>query len=107
MRYRRTGESVNEYIVEFDLLCRKAEPKVVMGAGFPEQFIPISCMGNAALFRHGKSLVIASCRKSLRFEDASAKTPRLFGSRGGGSRQDALITEEAVEPHASDGDLDV
>ena len=32
---------------------------------------------------------------------------RLFGSRGSGSRQDALLTEEAVGPRVSDKDLDI
>ena len=31
---------------------------------------------------------------------------RLFGSRGSGSRQHALIPEEAAEPHVSDEVLD-
>ena len=31
---------------------------------------------------------------------------RLFGSRGSGSREDALLTEEAVESRARDGNLD-
>ena len=50
---------------------------------------------------------MASSRKSLRFEDVSANTRRLFGSPGGGSRQDALLSEETAEPNAGDEDLDV
>ena len=80
---------------------------MAMGAGSPEQFISILRMDDAALSRQEKPLVMASCHKSLRFEDASANMPRLFGLRGGGSRQDALLTEEAAESPLSDTDLDV
>ena len=107
MRFRRTDQSVDENIAEYDLLRQKAEPEMEMGAGFPEQFASKLNMDNAALSRHEKSLVMASCHESLRPEDASANMRRLFGSRGSGSRQDALLTEEAAESCASDEDLDV
>ena len=74
------------------------------GAGFPGQFVSILCMNNAVLSRHQKSLVTASCPRSLKFEDASADMRRLFGLRAGGSRQDALFTEEAAGFLASDED---
>ena len=77
-----------------------------MGAGFPGQFASILRMSNAGVSRREKSLVIASCRRSLKFADASANMWRLFGSRGGGTRQDALFTEEAAESRASDEDMD-
>ena len=35
--FRRTGQSIGEYIAEYDSLRRKAESKVDMGAGFSEQ----------------------------------------------------------------------
>ena len=104
--YRRTGQSAHGYIAEFFLTRKKAESKMDAGAGFPEQFAPILRMRNAELSRYGKPLFLASCREGLKFEDASANMRRLFGSRGGGSRQDALSTAEAVEPRASDEDLD-
>ena len=78
-----------------------------MGTGYPERFVSTLRMENAALSRHEQSLVMAICRRSLRFEDASANMRRLFGSRGGGSRQDDLFSGEAAEPRASDGHLDV
>ena len=73
-----------------------------MRTGFPEQFVSISRLRNAALSRREKSRIMAGCRKSLKFEDASANLRRLFGSRGSGSRQGALFAEETVEPRASD-----
>ena len=37
---------------------------------------------------------------------AKANMRRFFGSRGSGCRQDALLTEETVEPRGSDEELD-
>ena len=47
---------------------------------------------------------MASGRRSLEFEEVAGNLRRLSGSRGGGSRQDVLITEEAVGPLGSDED---
>ena len=47
--HRRTGQAINENIVEFDLLWRAAESEMVMGRGFPEQSISISRKQNAGL----------------------------------------------------------
>ena len=50
---------------------------------------------------------MASCHKSLKFEDASANKRRLFGSRGSGIRQDALFAKETAGPRESDEDLGI
>ena len=63
-------------------------------------------MSKAGLPRQEKSLATARSHRSLKFEDASADLRRLSGSCGGGGRQDALFTEEAVGPLASDEDAD-
>ena len=47
MRLRRTDQPVDVYIAEFDLLRRKAEFEMDMGAGCPEQFISILRIDNA------------------------------------------------------------
>ena len=47
-RYRRTALAADEYIAEFDLLSRKAESEMEIGAGLPGQFMSISRMDNAA-----------------------------------------------------------
>ena len=47
---------------------------------------------------------MASSRKSVKLVEAAAHMRRLFGSRGGGSRQDVPITEEADGPLGSDKD---
>ena len=78
-----------------------------MGAALPEQFASVLRMDNAALSREEKSLVRARWYTSMQFGDASANMRSLFGSRGSGRRQDAMLTEEAAEFRASDRDLDV
>ena len=77
-----------------------------MGDGFPGKFISILRAGNAGLPRRGKSLVMASSHKSLKFDGAAANMRRLFGSRGWSRRQDVLVAEEAVGYSGSDEDLD-
>ena len=52
MRFRRADQSVGEYIVEFDLLYREAEPDLEMGDGFPGQSVLILRTADAALTRH-------------------------------------------------------
>ena len=81
VRFRGADQSIDEYIAEYDLLRRKAESEMEMGAGYPEQFVSVLRMDNAALSRHEKSLVMASCHRSLEFETASGNMRRLFGSR--------------------------
>ena len=99
---RRAKQSTDEFIAEFDLVQRKAESKMETGAGFPEQFISTLSMDNAGLPRKEKSLVMASNHKSLESGEVAANMRRSLGSRGGGGRQDVLITEEAVRTSESD-----
>ena len=77
-----------------------------MSAGFPERFPPRLRMNYAGLPRQEEPLAMASCHKSLQFEDASATTRRLFGLRGGCGRQDALLTEEEAGSLAIDENLE-
>ena len=77
-----------------------------MGAGFPGQSISISRINTAGLLRQETSLAMASSRKSLKFENASANIRRLFGSCGGKGRQDVLRAEGAAGLLESDEDLD-
>ena len=98
LQYRRTAESIDEDIVEFDLLRHKAESKMEMGAGFPEALVPILCIRNAARSHEEQSSVLASTRRSPKFTDVAATMRRLFGSCGGAARHDILITEDAYGP---------
>ena len=47
-RYRRTDQSIDEFVVALDLPRRMAESGMEMGTGSPEQILPISCLDNAA-----------------------------------------------------------
>ena len=78
-RYPRTDQSINEYIVELDLLGRKAESKMETDAGFPGQFVSILRVGEAGLPRREESLVMASSHKSFKFDVAAANVRWLFG----------------------------
>ena len=64
-------------------------------------------MNYAGLPRREKSLVAASIRDRLKFEEVSANMRQLFGSRGDKVRRDVLLTEEAMAPRESDEDLEV
>ena len=86
---RRSYQSIDECILEFDPLRRKAESEMETGAGFPEQFVATLRMNNAGLPRKEESLVMAIRHKSLKSKDVAANARRSFGSRGGGGRQDA------------------
>ena len=97
-KFRRAEQSSDEFIVEFDLLTRRAESKMGMGQGSPGQFISKLRWNHAGFPSQEKSLVAASSHESFKFDEVVAITRRLFGSRGGSGRQDVLITEEAVGP---------
>ena len=71
-KFRRGGQTVDGYIAEYDLLQRKAGPKMMMGAGAPEQFASILRMVNSGLPRQGESLESASSQKSYKFVGAPA-----------------------------------
>ena len=75
-----------------------------MRAGFPGQFASILRMHNAGLPRREKSPVMASSHNGLRSVEVAANMRRLSGSRGGGGRQDAPITEKADGPWVNDKD---
>ena len=106
-RFRRTDQTGGEYKAEFDRLRRMVEPDMEMGAGFPGQLASMLRLDAAAQSLHEKSSIMASCHISLRFDDASADLRTLLGSRESGSRKDALLSEEAAEPHTGDEDWDV
>ena len=52
------------FLLEFDLSRRKAAAMVSMGCVFPDGFVSISRMANAALFRNEKSLLLAGFQRS-------------------------------------------
>ena len=79
------------YLMEFDVLRRKAGTRMVTGSGFPDEFVSVLRMQNAALPKNGKTLVWASVRHSLAALGAFAQMRRLSGSCGRATRQDVLV----------------
>ena len=98
MQYRLTDQSIDEFTAEFDLLRRKAESKMKMGAGSPEQLAPILRMHYAGLSRREKSPGTGPSQNSLKFIEVAAYKRRLFRLPFGASRQDVLIAQEADRP---------
>ena len=88
MLFKRTGQAMGTYLMEFDTLRRKAEARVLMESGFPEEFVSAFCAQNATLSKNEKTLVLASLRNTLAFPEVSAQMRRLSGPRGFASRQD-------------------
>ena len=60
MYFRRLAQTMDTYLVEFDMLRLKAESRMLMGAGFPEEFVSVLCMQNAGLAENEKTAVLAS-----------------------------------------------
>ena len=75
-----------------------------MGAGCPEQFVPIRRMQNVGLSCQEKSLASASGQTILKFVGAAANTRRLFGSCVGAASEDVLFTGDVDRPLGGDGD---
>ena len=97
-QFRRGGQYIDRYTVEFDLLRRDAEPKMRIGAGSPVASVSVFCAQRAALSRREKSLASASSRRSLLFEDVAMAMRRVFGSWGGAVRQGVPAAEDVGEP---------
>ena len=66
-----------------------------MGGRFPEAFVSILRMQNAAMSGREKSLATASVQGGLEFLDVAKQMRRLFGARGGVASQDLLLAAVA------------
>ena len=44
MYFRRANQEMDTYLLEFDVLRQKGETRMLMGAGFPNDFAPALCM---------------------------------------------------------------
>ena len=75
-----------------------------VGARFPNAFVSVLFMQNAALSRQEKSLVLASTLESLAYMDVAMTMRRLFGTCGGAARRNILVAEDADESLGSDKD---
>ena len=83
---------------EFAVLLKRAEASMLMGGGFPQRFVSILCMKNAALTENDKSLVLASIQGALAFAAARNRCVDFSGSRAGAARQDVLDAGDFVAP---------
>ena len=66
-------------LLEFDLLRQKAEARMLMCSGFPDEFVSVLRMQSAALSENEKTSVLASLHKTPAFPAVSAQMRRLFG----------------------------
>ena len=92
--FKRTGQNMDTYLMEFDMLRQKAEARMLMGSGSPDEFAPVLFVQNAALTKNEKTLALASSGNTLAFESVSAQMRRLFGPCDYASRQDVLAAAD-------------
>ena len=65
--FERTDPSTRAFPAEFDMLRQKAEARVVTESGFPDEFVSLLCMQDAALTRREKTSVPATSGSTLAF----------------------------------------
>ena len=63
--FRRTAQTMGEFLSRCDWMRRKAESRVVIGGPPPETFVSILRLLNSSLGRSGKSLASASAQGNL------------------------------------------
>ena len=57
-KFKRTDQSLDTYLLEFEVLRHKAEARMEMGSGFPEEHAAFLVMKAASLSQRDKSLVL-------------------------------------------------
>ena len=55
-----TDQTMDTYLMEFDMPRQKAEARMPMGSGFSDEFAPAPCMQTAAQSKKGETLASAS-----------------------------------------------
>ena len=71
---KRADQNADTY-----LLRQKAEARMLMCSGFPDEFVSVLCIQSAALSENEKTSVLASLHKTPAFPAVSAQMRRLFG----------------------------
>ena len=94
MYFNRMDQKMGTYLLEFDMLRRKAEARMLIGSGFPDECVSALRTQNASLSENEKTLAPASFLNALSFAGVSAQMCRLFGPRGYASRQDVHVAAE-------------
>ena len=103
LQYRRAGQIMRRYHLEFEVLRREAGSRVVTGGAFPDGCVSILHMQNAALPGTEKSLLLASVQGSLDFPIVAKQVRRPFDPCGEPARQGVLAATEMDKQ--SDEDL--
>ena len=57
MYSKRTDRYMDTYLTKFDMLRQKAEARMLIESGLPDEFVSVLCMQNAALSKNAKTLV--------------------------------------------------
>ena len=94
MDFKRTDQTMDNYLMEFDALQEKAGARMFMESGFPDEFASVLRMHKAAPSTSGKSQALVIIRNILAFPEAASQMRRLFGPRGGAARRDALVAAD-------------
>ena len=104
LQLNRATQSVDEYVVRFDLLRRKAVSITQRGGGpGPKLSSQFSPMKSAFLPLSGKSLAAASLQRDSEIATVARPMRRDFGLRGGVARNDVLAaTDVALNPRDDD-----
>ena len=79
MYFKLTGRNLATYLMEFDMLRRKAEARTIMGSGFPDSFVSALCAQGVALTKNVKTLVLTTLGNSSASQSDSAQMRRSSG----------------------------
>ena len=93
-QFRRTVQTIDRFLVRFDLLRREAESKEEMGGASPGASSSVISVQNASLCRPDKSPVLASAEGNLGMAGVVRQMRRLSGPMRGAAPQDALAVAE-------------
>ena len=97
LHHKRTDQTMERFLLEFDLLRTKAERKIQKGFQFPDSCISALCMGNAMLTPNQKTLVMAAVQGSLDSYPPLAKQMRqILQPVGGTQKEDILINSPNI-----------
>ena len=94
-QFRRTVQTIDRFLVRFDLLRREAESKEEMGGASPGASSSVISVQNASLCRPDKSLASVSLRGNLGISAAARQMRRLHGPRGGAVQQGIAAPADA------------
>ena len=94
LRRKRTDQTLERYLREFDVLPRKAEANVVMGGAFLAGFVSILEKQSTAPSKTEKSLLFAGVQGSVESPITAKQMRRLFDPCVGPARHDASAATE-------------